>query len=282
VVQLGRAAGDPGPGLGGQGAVHGGGRPIELTTAALVECLETTHGRVGRLLAGLPPAAWDANVPATPAWSVSDVVAHLADGDRAALATAQGPWTLPGSIDEWTAAGVAAHRGETPEARLEGWEAAADAFRWHLAALDAEGWRGRVAWVAGTISVRTLGALRLNDAWHHGRDMAEATGRRFEADAPTLALLADLAARTIPSGLSRGGRARPGAVIVVRLGAGQWLLGGAAGERPDPAANPDLVLEADPLAFVLRAAGRTSGDPWEVQGDASLAAAVAATLSSVS
>jgi hypothetical protein len=33
--------------------------------------------------------------------------------------------------------------GETPEARLEGWEAAADAFRWHLAALDAEGWRGR-------------------------------------------------------------------------------------------------------------------------------------------
>jgi hypothetical protein len=136
--------------------------------------------------------------------------------------------------------------------------------------------------VAGTISVRTLGALRLNDAWHHGRDMAEATGRRFEADAPTLALLADLAARTIPSGLSRRGRARPGAVILVRLGAGQWLLGGAAGERPDPAANPDLVLEADPLAFVLRAAGRTTGDPWEVQGDASLAAAVAATLSSVS
>jgi len=210
------------------------------------------------------------------------VVAHLADGDRAALATAQGPWTLPGSIDEWTAAGVAAHRGETPEARLEGWEAAADAFRWHLAALDAEGWRGRVAWVAGTISVKTLGVLRLNDAWHHGRDMAEAAGEAFEADTLTLTFLADLAARTIPGGLSRGGRARPGAVILVRLGAGQWLLGGAAGERPDPAASPDLVLEAEPLAFVLRAAGRTAGDPWQVQGDESLAAAVAATLSSVS
>jgi len=221
-------------------------------------------------------------VPATPAWSVADVVAHLAEGDRAALASTRGAWALEGSLDDWTAAGVAAHRGEPAEGRLEGWEAAADAWRWQLAALDAEGWRGRVAWVAGTISVRTLGALRLNDAWHHGRDMAEATGRRFEADAPTLALLADLAARTIPSGLSRGGRARPGAVILVRLGAGQWLLGGAAGERPDPAANPDLVLEADPLAFVLRAAGRTSGDPWEVHGDASLAAAVAATLSSVS
>ena len=139
--------------MGGQGGVHAGGRPIELTTAALVECLETTHGRVGRLLAGLAAADWDANVPATPAWSVGDVVAHLAESDRAALAAAQGAWQLPGTLDDWTAAGVAAHRGEGPEARLEGWEAAADALRWHLAALDAEGWRGRAPWVAGTFAV---------------------------------------------------------------------------------------------------------------------------------
>ena len=221
-------------------------------------------------------------MPATPGWSAGDVVAHLVEGDRAALATLQGPWELGGSLDEWTAAGVAAHRDEGAEARLEGWEAAADALRWHLAALDAEGWRGRVPWVAGTISVKTLGVLRLNDAWHHGRDLADATGRRFEADAPTLAFLADLAARTIPGGLSRRGRARPGAVILLRLGTGRWLLGGAAGERPDLGATPDLVLEADPLAFVLRAAGRITTDPWRVRGDADLAADVAATLSTVS
>lgn len=268
--------------MGNQGGVHAGGRPIELTTAALVECLETTHGRVGRLLAGLEAADWDANVPATPAWSVGDVVAHLAESDRDALAAAQGAWELPGTLDNWTAAGVAAHRGEAPEARLEGWEAAADALRWHLAALDAEGWRGRAPWVAGTVSVKTLGVLRLNDAWLHGRDMAEATGRRFEADEATLAFLADLAARTIPGGLSRRGRARPGAVILVRLGAHQWLLGGAAGERPAPDAPPDLVLEADPMAFVLRAAGRTTTDPWQAHGDGTLLADVAATLSSVS
>jgi uncharacterized protein (TIGR03083 family) len=220
-------------------------------------------------------------VPATPAWSVGDVVTHLAEGDRAALATTRGPWQLGGSLDEWTAAHVAAHRDEGPEARLEGWEAAADALRWHLAALDAEGWRARVAWVAGTISVRTLATLRLNDAWHHGRDMAEATGWRFEIDEATLAFLADLAARTVPSGLTRRGRARPGAVILIRAGAGEWLLGGAAGERPDPGAAPDLVLEADPLAFVLRAAGRTTGEPWQIEGDQELAADIAATLSSV-
>jgi uncharacterized protein (TIGR03083 family) len=223
-------------------------------------------------------------VPATPAWSVGDVVAHLAESDRAALASIRGDWDLPGSLDDWTAAGVAAHRGEAPEARLEGWEAAADALRWHLAALEPEGWRARAPWVAGTISVKTLGVLRLNDAWHHGRDVAEAAsaGERFEADQPTLAFLADLAARTIPGGLSRRGRARPGAVIRLRLGGQEWLLGGAAGERPDPAAAPDLVLEADPLAFVLRAAGRTGGEPWQAQGDQRLLADVAATLSSVS
>jgi hypothetical protein len=130
--------------------------------------------------------------------------------------------------------------------------------------------------------VKTLGVLRLNDAWHHGRDMAAAAGERFGIDEPTLTFLADLAARTIPGGLSRRGRARPGAVILVRLGPYQWLLGGSAGERPDPGAAPDLVLEADPLPFVLRAAGRTSGDPWRAEGDPTLAADVAATLSSVS
>ena len=234
------------------------------------------------MLAALEPADWVRNVPATPAWSVGDVVAHLAEADRAALATTRGDWHLPGSLDEWNAAGVAAHRDEPPEARLEAWEAAADTLRWHLAALDADGWRARVAWVAGTISIKTLGVLRLNDAWHHGRDLAEATGRPFEADAPTLAFLADLAARTIPGGLSRRDRARPGAVILVRLGTGRWLLGGAAGERPDPAATPDVVLEADPLAFVLRAAGRSTTDPWRAAGDRALLADVAATLSSVS
>jgi uncharacterized protein (TIGR03083 family) len=220
-------------------------------------------------------------VPATPAWSVADVVSHLAESDREALAGARGGWRFAGTLDEWTAAGVAAHRGEPPGARLEAWEAAADALRWYLAALDDEGWRRRVAFVAGTVSVKTLGVLRLNDAWLHGHDVAGATGAGFEADELTLAFLADLAARTVPGGLSRRGRARPGAVVLLRLGGRRWLVGGAAGERPAPDATPDLVLEADPLAFVLRAAGRTTADPWRASGDATLLADVAATLSSV-
>jgi len=124
--------------------------------------------------------------------------------------------------------------------------------------------------------------LRLQEAWLHGRDAAEAVGVPFPVDPVTLGWMADIAARVIPGGLSRRGQARPGAVILLRLDdLGEWRLGGAAGERPAPDAQPDLVLEAEPLPFVLRAAGRRRGDPWHAEGDEALAAAVAATLFSV-
>src|SRR6266511_766971 len=111
----------------------------------LLEGLDATHRRVGVLLAELPADAWARTVPATPAWTVADVVSHLASGDQ-----------------------------------------------------------------------------------------------------------------------------------------GEWLLAGALGERPAPDATPDLTIEAEPLAFVLRATGRTGGQPWRAEGDQGLAADVAATLSSVS
>jgi uncharacterized protein (TIGR03083 family) len=265
---------------------------MERDTRSLLDGLEATHGRVGRLLAELAPEDWARNVPATPAWVVGDVVSHLAEGERAALAVATGqPLRAPDgqpagaagvSIDDWSAAHVAAHSGEAPAARLQAWEAASDAWRWHLAAVEGDGWRQRVPWVLGTISLRTLAQLRLNESWLHGRDIAEAVGADFEMDLATLAWMTDLAARVIPGGLSRRGRAHPGAAIAVRLGdAGEWRVGGAAGERPDPGREPDLVLEAEPLAFVLRAAGRTRSDPWRASGDQELAADVAATLNSV-
>jgi uncharacterized protein (TIGR03083 family) len=256
----------------------------ERDVRSLLEGLETTHGQVGRLLADLPTDAWTVTVPASPAWAVGDVVSHLAEGERTALAVATGgAGELTGAgIDQWTASQVAAHAGEAPAARLQAWEAASDAWRWHLAAIEGDGWRQRVPWVLGPVSLRTLAQLRLHEAWLHGRDIAEAVGAGFDADQATLAWMSDLAVRVIPGSLSRRGHAHPGAAILVRLdGVGEWLVGGAIGERPQPGAEPDLVLEAEPLAFVLRAAGRTSGEPWRASGDQALAADVAATVYSL-
>src|SRR6266511_2976220 len=252
----------------------------------LLEGLDTTHRRVGVLLAELPADAWARTVPATPAWTVAEVVSHLAEGDQAALASIQGrleqdPSSL--ALDDWTAAGVAAHAGEPPEGRVARWEAAADALRWHLATMDAEAWRARVPWVVGPSAVRTVAQLRLQEAWVHGHDLAEAVGADYEADPTSLAWMADIAAKVIPGGLSRRGRPHAGAVIRVRLGeAGEWLLGGAVGARPASYSKPHATTEAEPLAFVLRAAGRSGGEPWRAEGDQALAADVAATLSSVS
>lgn len=259
---------------------------LDLDTGSLLAGLEATHGQVGRLLADLPAASWALAVPATPGWTVGDLVSHMAEGDRAALATIAGRLPLDPSqwqgIDDWTAAQVHAHAGERPAERLAAWESASDELRGALAGLDEAGWRARVPWVLGPVSVRTVAQLRLQEAWLHGHDAAEAVGVPWPVEPATLAWLADIAARVIPGSLSRRGRARPGAVILLRLdGLGEWRLGGAAGERPAPDAAPDLVLEAAPLPFILRAAGRRQGEPWQAHGDEALAAAVAATISSV-
>jgi uncharacterized protein (TIGR03083 family) len=259
------------------------------TTAGLLAALDDTYGRFGALMAGLGPAGWTTAVPATPGWTVADLVAHVGEGERAALACMQGdpPDTLPAAdVDAWTAAHVAAHRGEPPEQVLTAWEAGADALRWHLAGLDDDGWRARTVWVAGPLTVRSLAQLRLHEAWVHGRDVAEAVAAPWPADPAAVAWMADLAARVVPGNLTRFGRARPGAAILLRLGqAGEWLVAAAAGPRPAPGTEPDLVLEADPLEFVLLSAGRRREPPWvageTARGDLALADAVAETATTV-
>ena len=264
---------------------------MQLATASLVQGLEATHRRVETLLAGVGEEDQARQVPATPAWTVQDVLAHLADGEALALALLQGgtPEGMPGeadlaagSLDEWTAAGVARWQDRPYSERLRAFAASAAALRAHLAALDPDGWKARVPWAMGPVAVRTLGQLRLHEAWVHGHDVAEALGVPFGVDGTSLAWMADLAVKVIPGSLARGGRAHPGAAIRVVLdGAGEWLVAGAPGPRPAPGTRPDLTLEADPLAFVLFAAGRRREPPWRASGGGALAADVAATLTSV-
>jgi len=75
-------------------------------------------------------------------------------------------------------------------------------------------------------------------------------------------------------------------VIRLRLDpAGEWLVGGAAGERPADGSRPDLEIEADALEFVLLSAGRRREPPWTAgttaRGDLTLAADLVATALTV-
>lgn len=80
--------------------------------------------RVSRLVAGVPEAVLAEACPATPEWSVHDVVAHLVGVTSDVLAG-----RMEGvATDAWTAAQVAARR-EVPTGRLlEEWGGNADGF----------------------------------------------------------------------------------------------------------------------------------------------------------
>src|SRR4051812_3533306 len=253
-------------------------------TEALLGTLEDVQHRFGRLLAAVPPADWHTPVPATPGWTVADLSAHMLHGERVALASARGEPTpgLPAArIDDWTAAGLAEHAGPERAALIDAWVAAAAALRAELASYDDAAWRQRAMWVAGPVRRSGLAQLRLHETWIHGRDLSEATGLAWALDDATLWWMADLAARVVPGTLTRAGRDRPGVAVVIRLGGREWLVGAGAGQRPAPGTEPGLILEAEPLDFVLLAAGRRHDRPWRATGGQDLAGDIAPTISTL-
>lgn len=83
----------------------------------------SARGRISTLAAGLTDEQLAAKVPATPGWSVHDVVAHLTGG--AADVLAQRLDGAPG--DSWTARHVAERRDRPVEELLAEWEQTAPA-----------------------------------------------------------------------------------------------------------------------------------------------------------
>jgi uncharacterized protein (TIGR03083 family) len=254
------------------------------STEPVLAALEGVQRRFGQLLLDIGPAGWDAPVPATPGWLVADMTAHMLHGERVALASTRGEPTpdLPArNVDEWTAAGIAEYAGPPRAGLIDAWIDAAAALRAELAGYDEEAWRGRAMWVAGPVRRSGLAQLRLHETWMHGRDVAEATGAAWPLDDQTLWWMADLAARVVPGTLTRAGRDRPGVAVLIRLGDREWLVGAGAGKRPAPGTEPGLVLEAEPLDFVLLAAGRRHDRPWRATGDQAPAEDIASTISTV-
>ncbi len=81
------------------------------------------RGRISTLVAGLTGDQLNLAVPATPGWSVHDVLAHLTGG--AADALAQRLDGAPG--ESWTARHVAERRGRPVDVLLDEWERASPA-----------------------------------------------------------------------------------------------------------------------------------------------------------
>src|SRR3989442_43861 len=149
----------------------------------------------------------------TPArgWDVRDTVAHLADTDEMAIATAT---AAPGSINERPAAGawgedltyqgVLYGRRRTGTAVLAWWEATTAAERDMFESLDPN---ERVPWGIG-MRPPSFVTARLMETWAHGLDVCAAVGVG-PRDSDRLAHVAWLATRALPYAYTVAGREPP-------------------------------------------------------------------------
>jgi uncharacterized protein (TIGR03084 family) len=157
----------------------------------------------------------------TPArgWDVRDTVAHLADTDEMAIATATG---TPGSINERITAaasgedltyqGVLRGRRRNGSEVLAWWESTAAAEREMFEELDPN---MRVPWGIG-MRTPSFVTARLMEAWAHGLDVAAAVGYE-PVDTDRLAHVAWLATRALPYAYTLAGREPPADPLRVEL-----------------------------------------------------------------
>ena len=202
---------------------------------ALLDDLAAEQRDLREQLVAIDPDAWLRPTPAR-GWDVRDTIAHLADTDEMAIATATG---RPGSIND--RAGVSASGEDvTYQGVLYGRRrAGAEVLAWweSTAAAEHEMFRSidpgvRVPWGIG-MRPPSLVTARLMETWAHGLDVLAALGVE-PRDTDRLAHVAWLATRALPYAYTVAGREPPADAIRVELtlpSGAKWNMG------PDTAVN---------------------------------------------
>jgi uncharacterized protein (TIGR03084 family) len=233
---------------------------------AILAALGEQHDELDALLQPLDDAGW-ASPTRCEGWTVADVVLHLSQTDRLALASAQSRFTegldvlaggleRRGNVDDGAAAMVDRERGMPNAVLYARWRDGAAALREVLAASNPH---LRVDWVAGQLSIRTLVATRLAECWIHSGDVADAVGV-VQPPTDRLEHVARLAWRTLPYAFARDGRVLSGPVAF-RLRAPS---GAAWDFEPDGA--PTTVISGDGFDLCLVAARRVTPNATSLHG----------------
>ncbi|MDJ0925624.1 MAG: DinB family protein [Acidimicrobiia bacterium] len=180
------------------------------------------------------------NLPTSaPGWSIKDTVSHLAYTERfAARAIEEGPTVIKKAritdIDEWTALGVTEGRGMRYQQVIEWWRNSRADVVDALSRMDGT---DRVAWIAGDMSARAFGTLRLMETWAHGLDIKDAMDGLLTfdeeeddplADTSRIRHVAWLAHRMLPYAFSEAGEEFPETGIRLELmgpSYARWVYG---------------------------------------------------------
>jgi uncharacterized protein (TIGR03083 family) len=281
--------------LGAALASRPAGRPPGDEPLAPVEAYRRTVGELDEVLAGLDAHGWAAPVDRY-GWTVQGLVGHLVAVDRllgARLGVDQLP---PGADADHIAMSldtVAAQEGRDPASTLHDWRAATRLALDALAA-DPPDVGARVSFHGVDYRWGSLLVARTLEIWTHTDDIRVATGQPpVPPDGERLALMTDLAVRTLPHRLATTGERFTGTarIVLTGPGGGAWTQPLAPVDRdaaPAPPSGdeateatgaPSVRLVADAVAFCRLAAGRIApGDLGAtVAGDPRLADAVLAS-----
>jgi uncharacterized protein (TIGR03084 family) len=233
-----------------------------------LDALTEQQDELAGLLHRRPDDDWHLPTPMCPGWDVADVVLHLAQTNEAAIASAQGRLAdfgerLAGAqgdasnVDDTADQMVMAQRG-APVAELhDRWRKGVDELRTVLAESDPH---TRVMWVAGELSIRTLGTTRLAETWIHTNDVADAFGVTLVAG-DRLRHVARLAWRTLPYAFAQAGRELSGPVA--------FELRGPTGEAWNfvPDETPRTTIRGDGVELCLVAGRRLTPTDTGLQGE---------------
>lgn len=202
---------------------------------ALLDDLAAEQRWLQDQLGVVDPDSWLRPTPAR-GWDVRDTVAHLADTDEMAIATATG---APGSLNE--RAGIAASgedvtyqgvlhgRRQSGAGVLAWWESTCAAVREMFLEIDPN---ARVPWGIG-MRPPSLVTARLMETWAHGLDVCTALGIE-SVDTDRLAHVAWLATRALPYAYTVAGREPPAEPVRVELmlpSGAAWSMGPVAAEN---------------------------------------------------
>lgn len=151
--------------------------------ADLADLYEQVRNEISELVAGLEPSELDRPVPATPDWTIRDIVAHLTGDATCVIAgdfpreffEAFGEPAAVAKVNDWTDRQVREREGRSLEELLQEWKTSGN----ELAAML----RGEKSWPEGTLIF--VDRIILTDAAVHQQDIFGALDiERAREDAP--------------------------------------------------------------------------------------------------
>jgi uncharacterized protein (TIGR03083 family) len=218
-----------------------------------------------------------------------ELVVHVA-AQESLLAQLVGTPTLDAvratDIGARTAAALVELADQPLDVVVAAWRAAVEANRrWALGAPTAPAaTTGSTEWQGVTLSSHDAIVVRAFETWVHDEDLRQVLHLPPRAPEPHhLALMTDLAGRSLGLSLGLAGRRRPGRtarLVLTGAGGGEWLVAMGGDE---PVGAVDVTVIADAVEWCRLVGDRTTPDALrvDVEGDRALAEDLLASASAL-